>query len=237
MLVFAGMQVGVLPGDLKFEVDESGAAKSSLVLSTSYNVLPIWLRIANDQMLEARRASEAISTGWTANDEDNRGLLVSEFEPSLQVFVACGISLDALYDQLRPFARLNPADIQAWKDNGTARGIQVTEVIRRVYRLNSVETATFRQSITEIFKYRDQAVHPSNELKRACTRPDIPVGVDWKFSAYRYANAAKCFEATMKMLLFLYERKSGVDDTDRQMDNVISALERLKVVTRKAAAP
>jgi len=51
VLVFEGMKVGVLPGDLTVELDESGATSAKLVLSTAYNVLPLWLRRANTQMM------------------------------------------------------------------------------------------------------------------------------------------------------------------------------------------
>lgn len=226
------MKVGVLPGDLTIEVTESGAVNSKLILSTAYNVLPIWLRIANDQLLHAKQTSEEVKARWGSNDEANRELLVAELEPSLQVFVACGIALDALYDQLRPFSKLSQDDIQKWKENGTGRNKQIAEVIRRVYRLGTEETWQFKQNISEILKYRDMAVHPSLELKQTCVRPDIPVGVDWKFSAYKHSNAAKCFKATMEMLIYIYNRKSGINDVDQQMENVMEALIQLKVVER-----
>jgi hypothetical protein len=227
------MEVGILPGDFTIGVDESGSIKSTLVLSTAYNVLPLWLRIANDQLLQAKRASESVAVSWGTNDATNRELLVAELEPSLQTFVACGIALDALYDQLRPSAKLTQTEIQAWKKNRTGRGKQIAEGIRRVYRLKAAETAQIKQSVTEIVKFRDMAVHPSFALKRTCTRPDIPVGVDWKFSAFKYSNAAECFRATMGLVLFLYERKSGISKVDLQMDRIVAALEELKVVHRK----
>jgi hypothetical protein len=233
VLVFEGMRVGVLPGDLTVAVDESGISNAKLTLSTAYNVLPLWLRIANDQLLQAKRAAESIVADWGKSDESDRELLVAELESSLQVFVACGIALDALYDQLRPFAKLSPVDIEAWKNNGTGRAKQIVEVVRRVYKLDAKPTAQFKQNIGEIIKFRDMAVHPSLDLKRACTRPDIPVGVDWKFSAYKHPNAARCMQATMEMLIYLFERKSGASEVDQQMENIVKALEQLNVVTRK----
>jgi hypothetical protein len=235
VLIFEGMAVGVLPGDFTIGVDEFGAVDTKLVLSTAYNVLPLWLRIANDQLLQAKCASESVAARWDTNDEINRELLVAELEPSLQTFVACGIALDALYDQLRQFVKITQTEIQTWKNKRTGRGKQIAEVIRRVYRLKAADTARFKQNVTEIVKYRDMAVHPSLELKRTCTRPDIPVGVDWNFSAFKYSNAAKCFRATMEMLVFLYERKSGNTNVDLQMDRTVAALEQLKVVKRKTA--
>jgi hypothetical protein len=235
VLVFEGMRVGVLPGDLKIEADEAGNLKSTLILSTSYNVLPLWLRIASDQLREAKIASDAVANRWSPSDEANRELLVAELEPSLQIFLACGIALDALYDQVRPFARLSPSEIQAWKSNRTARAKQIADVFRRVYRLDAHHTAEFRKNLSEIFTFRDKAVHPSLELKQSCTRPDVPVGVDWKFSAYRYSNAVACFRNTMTMIIYLYERTSGIEDVDAQMNDVIRALEQLGVVERRAA--
>ena len=104
-----------------------------------------------------------------------------------------------------------------------------------MYTLDAYATGQFKQNISEILKYRDMAVHPSLELKQACSRPDIPVGVDWKFSAYKYSNAARCFKSTMEMLLHLHERKSGISDVDQQMANVVKALVQLKVVTWNAS--
>jgi hypothetical protein len=236
ILVFEGMTVGILPGDLTIAVNESGSTNSNAILSTAYNVLPIWLRIGSDQLRHAKRASEAVATQWGANDDVNRELLVAELEPSLQLFVACGIAVDALYEQLRPFANVRRADIDAWKTNKTARERQILEVIRRVYKLGSDATAQFGQNIAEILKYRDMAVHPSLELKRTCDRPDIPVGVDWKFAAYRYPNAATCFDVTMKMVLYLYERKTENDACNQQMENIVKALEQLGVVRRDPPA-
>jgi hypothetical protein len=232
VLIFEDMKVGVLPGDLTVEIDESGAPNAKLILSTAYNVLPLWLRVANDQLSHAKRAAESLTENWGTSDDSNRELLVAELEPSLQVFVACGITIDALYDQLKPFAKLSAADIEAWKNNGTGRGKQITEVVRRVYKLGAEPTAQFKQNIEEIIKFRDMAVHPSLDLKRTCTRPDVPVGVDWKFSAYKYSNAARCMQATMEMLIYLFERKSGTAEVDQQMETVIKALEQLRVVTR-----
>jgi hypothetical protein len=43
----------------------------------------------------------------------------------------------------------------------------------------------------------------------------------------------RCFDATMKMLAYLYQRKSKISDVDQQMENIVKALEELKVVTRR----
>lgn len=236
VLIFQGMKVGVLPGDLTIQVDEHGSVNAKLVVSTAYNVLPMWIRAANDQLLVARKASEAVRNRWGSDDQANKELLIAELEPSMQVFVACGIALDALYDQLRPFAKINAAQLKSWRENRTARETQIAEVVRRVYRLDAEMTAKFKQNLAAVFKYRDMAVHPSLELKQTCTRPDLPVGVDWKFSAYRYSNAERCFKVTMEMLIHLYERKSHVADVVAETERVFAALEELRVIKRNTSS-
>ena len=236
VLVFEGMTVGILPGDLKISLDESGSVNSHAILSTAYNVLPIWLRIASDQLRHAKQASETVARQWDTDDDLNRERLVAELEPSLQVFVACGIAIDALYEQIRPFANITRIDIDTWKANKTAREKQITEILRRVYRLPNEATAACGRNIAEILKYRDMAVHPSLALKQTCDRPDIPVGVDWKLAVYRYSNASACFGVTMKMILYLYERKAESEECNLQMENIVKALEQLQVVRRNSAA-
>jgi hypothetical protein len=125
----------------------------------------------------------------------------------MQVFVACGIGLDALYDTLRPFAKISADEIEAWRRNGTSRAKQIVEILRRTHKLKSDVLDNFKGCIDKVIKYRDMAIHPSLELKNACTRPDIQVGVDWKFFAYRFSNAEWCLTNTINMIVYLYEHE------------------------------
>jgi len=236
VLVFKGMRVGVQDGDLTIEEDESGAASGKLILSTAYSVLPLWLRVADDELRYAKTAAEAVASRWSSDDEINRELLVAELEPSMQVAVACGIALDAMYDQLRPYAKLTNSEIQKMRDNKTKRAAHITEIIRRVYKIDRKKLPDLTQKVESVISYRDRAVHPSFKLERTCTRPDIPVGVDWKFSLYRYSNAKQCLVTTMTVFLHLYEKKSGTREVDEEMERIVAALEQLNLIQRKASA-
>jgi hypothetical protein len=152
VLIFQGMKVGVLPGDFTISLGDNAGSSSKLILSTAYNVLPIWIRIARDNLLLARNASQALVEEWSENTENQKALLISELEPSMQVFVSCGIALDALYDQLRPYAKLSDADIEQWRKRKTSRAKQIAEIIRRVYALDKEVFDQFRQAIIDIIK-------------------------------------------------------------------------------------
>lgn len=234
VLVFKGMKVGVLDGDFTMSLDEHGKMDSKLILSTSYNVLPLWLRIAYENILLAHKASKAIGKNWCEDTEKQKALLFTELTPSIQVFVACGTAFDALYEQLKPFAHIIQSDIEAWKIKRTSRSAQIAEVIRRVYKLDNTTFKAFKQNIKSFMDLRDQAVHPSHEIKRTCTRPDIPVGVDWRFSAYRYSNALICYRTTMNMFVHLYEKGSKEKEVNENMENIFEALKELKLVNEKA---
>lgn len=230
VLIFEGMTVGILPGDFVISTDEAGAVQSKLTLSTAYNVIPIWLRIASDNLASAKIASENIEKNWSENTDHQKLLLISELTPSMQVIIACGIALDSLYDMLRPYSKLSESDINSWKINKTGRAKQITEVIRRVYKLNGDVLWGFKKSISEIITFRDMGVHPSLQLKNSCTRPDLSVGVDWKFSAYRFSNAKNCFESTLKMMSHLFEKGCKEEKVAEGMKNIFSALQELGVV-------
>ncbi len=103
-----------------------------------------------------------------------------------------------------------------------------------MYRLNNQKFKAYRDNIKSIIDFRDKAVHPDNSINQSCNRPDIPVGVDWRFSAYRYDNAIICYKRTMEMILHLCEKKSGIDQVDQEMENVVKALTELKLITKSA---
>lgn len=232
ILIFKGMQVGILPGDLSIKVTDNSELNSQLILSTAYNVIPLWMKIAHDSLRQSKLASEAISEKWNENTDLQKELLIAELAPSMQVFVSCGIGIDALYDTLRPYAKISLRDIEAWQNNKTSRAKQIIEIIRRTHKLKPDILKDFKTCISQIIKYRNMAVHPSLELKNACTRPDIKVSVDWKFSVYRFSNAEWCLTNTINMIVYLYEHKSGASEVDESISNIIDALEELKVIQR-----
>ena len=230
VLIFKGMSVGILPGDFVISMDESGQSASKLILSTAYNVIPLWLRIARDRLKDAKRASEDIASNWDDDADHQKAMLIAELAPSMEVIVSCGIALDSLYDMLRPHAKLSEAEIKRWKVNRTGRGAQIFEVIRRVLKPENKYVKELKKAINDIIKFRDMAVHPTLELKNALSRPDINVAVDWKFSAYRFSNAWACFNTTTQVLFFAHQQ----DHLDQKLvvafKNIFEALDELGVV-------
>lgn len=232
VMLFKGMKLGILPGGFKLSIGMDGESNSTLMLATAYNVLPIWLNVARQQLEVASKAARGIKEAWGVSEQDNRQLLLRELQPCLLVIVACGIALDSLYEQLKPFAKLEASQLEAWKTNRTKRSAQIAEVARRVFRLDNSIGKAFRENIGMIIDARDQAVHPTFQLKEACSRPDLDVAVDWKFATYRYENALVCYKSCAEMIVHLIEKKSGVPEVDSEMERISEALQELGVVKR-----
>ncbi len=229
VLIFKGMSIGILPGDIVISMDESGQSTSKLILSTAYNVIPLWVRIARDRLNDAKRASEDIASNWDDDTDHQKAMLIAELAPSMEVVVSCGIALDSLYDMLRPYAKLSEADINRWKANRTGRGAQIFEVVRRVLKPENKHVKELKKAITDIIKFRDMAVHPTLELKNTLSRPDLDVAVDWKFSAYRFSNAWACFNTTKQIILFAHQQEHLDQKLILAFKNIFEALEELGV--------
>jgi len=161
LLLFKGMKVGIQDGDFSISVDENGNPDSNLTLSTSYNMLPIWMKIAYENLVTSKKASKAVSEKWCDDNEIQKSLLIAELTPSIQVFVACGCALDAFYDQLKEFAKISREDLDVWKRKRTPRSAQIVEIIRRVYKLDKTFVKGAKVNIGSIMEYRDKVVHPS----------------------------------------------------------------------------
>ena len=233
VLIFEGMKVGLLPGDLTISLDEQGKPTSQFVLSTAYNVVPLWLLAAHDNLKSALMAQKRLKEDWSSGSEANqqRQLLINELVPSMQTVIACGIALDGFYEILKPHAKLSAADIAKWKKNKTSRSAQIFETLRRTVGTPKGKTRDVRKIIKQIIDLRDQAVHPTNRLRHAVFRSDLSVAVDWKFAAFSAENAKVCFTNTMQIFSLAYERRDRNPEIKSQIENIIKSLEALGVVT------
>ncbi|MDD2762133.1 MAG: hypothetical protein PHH11_17795 [Methylomonas sp.] len=69
VILFHGMQCGFLEGDFTITAMPDGSIESKAILSTAYNVLPIWLRIASDNLKQAKRSHKRLLAEWSTDGE------------------------------------------------------------------------------------------------------------------------------------------------------------------------
>jgi hypothetical protein len=118
----------------------------------------------------------------------------------MQAIMAAAIALDAFYAVIKTKAEIPETLIKKWKVNGTARYKQLSEVLRQAFMLKKEESALLQESLKEIFRFRDLAVHPRAENEAPVFHPEIHVGVEWRFACFRAENAALIVCATQNMI-------------------------------------
>jgi len=154
-----------------------------------------------------------------------------------QIFVACGIALDAFYDKTGEFAsHSHPCRPSQTEDNGKSRDRQIAEVIALC--TNCMRTATGHS--TEHFgdfKVSDMAVHPSLELKQAAVAPISCRRRPGEFSGVQVPMQQEdALKSTMEMRSApCTERKAGLATLINEIGKRREALVQLKVVTWNAS--
>lgn len=173
----------------------------TLVLHARFDVCPTWCELAVRHLAEATARRTELMAVWTGTDEAQKAAAFErEFEASMQAIVSAAIAWDAFYAVVQTYVKLPPSLIQEWRDKRTARYKQVTEVVRRAFKLKPKGTAILRRNLKEIFRLRDLAVHPSGKIQVALPHPELKVGVEWRFAYFRIQNAEMVVNAATGML-------------------------------------
>lgn len=222
--IFKGIRPVILKGDLQVTVDENGAESMKVTMSSSFDVVAFWIKIAHGHLKNAKEANADLLANWGKIPDCAPEYLIKEMETSLQTIVGCAIAIDALYAVIKPHAVIDKAQYEQWRTNKTGRSVYVSEVVRRVYRLDKELFNQVRTNLKETYDWRDRAVHPSPRPEPICQREDIDVGVDWKFAYYRHKHASIVYQATVGLILQLHHIKSNISELDESLSNVVNGL-------------
>jgi len=196
-----GMTVAIKPGDFKFTVDEKGAVKAEVVLSLHYDVMPTWIKLAIDHLESCKAWNQSRQDAWKGNDEEQKaGTLEKEFETSMQSIIAMAIAIDSFYGTVKSKINIPKELTDKWKENRTSRHIQIAETLRQGFKLNKEGLKILKQTLKEIFRFRDMAIHPKGDIEHPIKHPDLGIGVEWRFAYFSYTNAKLIVEEGLKRL-------------------------------------
>jgi hypothetical protein len=164
-----------------------------------YDVCPVWLSIALEHLKIAKAAHEQLlSARDSKNDEERRRALEHEFRASMQVATSAAIAIDAFYAVIK--RNLAPDAEPYNPEKRTARFARVSETIRQAFQLKQKGFDAIRQQVEQIFKWRDQAVHPSADFSTPILHPDLECGVERRLVIFSYDNAFKILQSTVNIL-------------------------------------
>jgi hypothetical protein len=202
VFVSRGMRIAIPPGGVQLFLDDNGKPTGgNIKIQVHFDVVPSWIEIALKHLEDAHRDKLARNVAWSVGIEANKAqTLEHEFQSSMQAIIASAIALDAFYAVVQPKAKIDPNLILKWRNNRTARFAQVAEVIRVAFQLKPKGTIILRSDLKEIYELRDLAVHPSGAPRDPVLHPELNVGVEWRFCAFRFEHALAVTRRTVQVI-------------------------------------
>ncbi len=215
--VTQGVALRIPAGALKISIDAAGYPSVELNamhlrLDTSIH----WLEIALDHLNEAGSTHGKMLES-KEKGEDFGLLLQPVFKSSMQAIVASATFFEALYAASRecmPPARLAP---RASNGSGAKRSALVTEQLKRAFGLKNAKAGDLASVLSEVYRFRDEAVHPSSSFGPAVLHPELGVLVERRLAMYTYANARLIVRAALaycKILPTLGEKQGPKEIRD-----------------------
>jgi hypothetical protein len=76
--------------------------------------------------------------------------------------------------------------------------------VRRGFKVSKAVLPEVRKILSEIYRFRDLAVHPDPKLAGPLAHPDLTgVGTEWRFIYFRYENAKPLVNVALSMVVQL----------------------------------
>jgi hypothetical protein len=223
-MVFPGVRPGFQAGDLVVSLEETGQGGLRATMSSSFDLFPVWIRLAREARNRTRDSYEQLRNTWDIDPNQNYKLLLDEFVPAMECIVASAFAIEAIFSQIMPFAKIPKQTLDSWNNNRTSRADRICEVISRVGKLSNQNKITAKAFLTELFKLRDAAVHPSSKMVRTVHRLDLDYDVDANFGKYTSSAAIAHFQDTLSLILLLLKRKDPDPDLKAFLINMHRSL-------------
>lgn len=211
IFIARGMTLALTNFSIRFSKD--GKIDSTMEPKVGFDACIPWLEIAIEHLVTARTLTSNSAETWNGTDENAKGeLLRHEFLTSMQTIVAAAIAIDAFYskvDQCLDKKKQSNQKSRRKKLRRAARYATVSETIKVAFGLKPPGASELRKIIKQIFLFRDRAVHPSGALSDPILHPDMKVGVESRFVAFRYENARNIVKATIEMVTQLTNKRNS----------------------------
>jgi hypothetical protein len=182
-----------------------GLDAEMLSLHVSLSMWLPWLEIAMSHLDEAQAQHENL---LRARDSGGAvgAALEGESRAAMQAMMAAAIAMDALCATAKDRITLPPSLTRKWRESGTARYAQVTEVLRRAFCLKKQSTANVRGVMKELYRFRDLAVHPQGAYSEPVLHPDLGSGTDRRLVTFSFDNARQLVRAAVAYVKILPSR-------------------------------
>ncbi len=196
-------------------INENGEITSNdMIIHTGLDMCPYWVEISYEHLGKTEDIHNQLISAKNSNNESLMGdLLQKEFTSGMQSIMAGCIAIDSYYASIKDFAGIPESLKQTWKKNGTARYIQIAETLKRTFIIPQDTFRKIRELLKQSFRLRDMAVHPKYGTDLPVVYPEINKISDWRYSAFRYANAKAVVGHSLSII---YQTASQKQDDKKQ---------------------
>lgn len=184
-------------GGLRIRVTQEGKFEAdSVTPEVTLETWPHWLSIGLGHLKDARQAHTDLLAAHGAGDEDAKhDALEREFLSSMQAITSAAFAVDALYGSINDVVPPAPNAAKA-----RSRGGAVMGAIHRVAKVSNLHAKALSGGLSQLFKFRNLAVHQPRDFRAPHLHPDLNVGVDWRFIAFNASNAQGALNIAMEAL-------------------------------------
>lgn len=201
-----GVRLRIPAGGLVIRTDVGDGPRMELnAVELQLDTCVHWLEIALEHLADAKLAHDAI----VAEPQSSPALgtlLDREFKASVQAAVAAATFFEALYAATMERNPPKPSDAPKKAGKRPTRYAVVAEQLRRSFGLRKQGTANLRSVLHEIYRFRDQAVHPSATFSEPVLHPELGVGVERRFVMFCSGNAQLLVRAALAFSKILPSR-------------------------------
>lgn len=176
--VSRGVTLRIPPGGLVIHTGSDGGPRMEVAaVELQLDTCIHWLEIAIEHVAAAKIAHDALQPPHP-KEANVAQLLDREFKSAVQAAVAAATFFEALYAATVEREPTKPAAFIGRVRKKAARYAQVTEQLRRSFGLRKQGTANLRSVLSEVYRFRAEAVHPSAAFSRPVLHPQLNVGVE-----------------------------------------------------------
>jgi hypothetical protein len=195
-------------GGLTFSINDDGTISGSLNrIEFSLDMCALWLRVAMDQLEDSMAAQTAAIEASRAGDDQELGKhLEAECTAGMLAICSAAFGLDAIYAALKDRSPRVAGIPTSMTKRRSARFKIVAEALRREFRIGPKGIMQVHNILKEVYRFRDQAVHPKGAFALPVLKAEINKVTEWRFVSFGAPSARTAVRATVALLAQGVER-------------------------------
>ncbi|MFC8796904.1 hypothetical protein ACFT1B_33640 [Streptomyces griseoincarnatus] len=193
VLVIEGSQLQLR--DIVLNLD--GSPPPALRVLLSWEIWPMWLRVAIEHEAAARRfRAKLLQADGPDSDQLRADLLASETRACMVAITASAFAFEAM-----ALSAAAKAGLASGIGSRTSAAKRVAEMLKQCFAIPPDQFKAWRAGLQQLFTARNQAVHADTGFHEPLRHPALRAGVPRPAHVYRLENAQTAVEGALACAL------------------------------------